>query len=211
MFDGLVAAPVSGSVVDLIHLAIVVALGYGAWRTRGLVRLGLTPWAAGAAGNLLDRLGTGFVTTPDPHPRGVVDLALLGYANVADYAIKAGVVVLVVAALIHAAGGPERVVNAFVRAIRRVPWRAAATISAVALAGVWAGAMGQHGATRKAQADTAEAKWHATPTATPVATIGPRWVELPTTARLADMRARCHGDPFAVIPTGARLLVRCRA
>lgn len=210
LLDGVWAAPLSGGLLDLLGVASAAAFAYAAWRTRGLVRLGGTLVVAGDSGNLLDRFGGSFVTAPGPHARGVVDLAVLGDANVADYAIFAGVGVLAVAALLHAAGGPEAVLYTVVRAAARVRWRPVLTVTAVAVAGVWAGTVGQYGDTRKAQADASEAKWHAAPNATPVATIGPRWVELPATARLADMRARCHSDPFAVIPTRTSILVRCR-
>lgn len=210
LLDAVWAAPLSGGLLDVLALAGVVAFAWLGWRTHGLVRLGITLMVAGDASNLLDRLGASFMTAPDPHERGVVDLAVLGYANVADYAIFAGVGVLAFAALLHAPGGPQAVLYTVIRAAARVRWRPVLTVTAVAVAGVWAGTVGQYGATRKAQADAGEAKWHAAPTATRVATIGPRWVELAATARLADMRARCHSDPFAVIPTRTSILVRCR-
>lgn len=211
ILDPVWAAPLSGGLLDLLAVVGTAALAFAAVRTRGLIRLGLTLIAAGDASNLLDRFGASFLTAPDPHARGVVDLAVLGDANVADYAIKGGVIVLAVAALLHAAGGPQAVLYTVVRAVGRVRWRPLIAVVCTAVAGVWAGTVGQSGQTRKAQADAGQARWHANP-ATPVraSTMQARWVELPATARLADMRAHCHGDPFAVIPTRARILVRCR-
>lgn len=92
-------------------------------------------------------------------------------------------------------------------------------LAAAAAAGVWAGTVRQERATRKAQSETRKAQIDlddatrltlANTIPPGVTRTGSRWVELSATARLADMHARCHGDPFAVIPTRARLLVRCR-
>lgn len=160
LFDAVVRNVGVGGALDLAGVVLLaVLLAVTVRHARGLVRVGLLLYTAGSAGNVADRLGTSYVTAPAPHPRGVVDLLALGNANVADQAIHAGMALLAVAAVLHAAGGPGRVLHlAHVTARRaRSAWRPTVAVIVAAAGGLWVGAAGQAGALRSARADAANA------------------------------------------------------
>jgi len=158
LLDRVVAGVPFGGALDLSGAVLLaVLLTVTVRHARGGVRVGLLLYVAGSASNLADRLGLSYATAPAPHPRGVVDLLIIGNANVADQALHAGVAVLALTALLRAVGGVPGVSRALDAAARRArrAWKPALAGMVAAAAGLWVGVSGQSGAVRAARADAA--------------------------------------------------------